>query len=293
MRMRLEVRLAKRVGRGGDDIECRGRNGARRQIRSASQTVKRRGEEFIELDDVRQRQYVEDPEATAQSGLAIGEGVPGNSYTRFKVPGCGVAKQRITQVGRGIRELPENGQFFVNFCRYGRHFIPQAQINGDVLPPMPIVLEICPDDRLAKAPLGDGAGYSRGQEKGLICQKVGKRVEGKNTIGIGSRQDVVPDSLHPTPEFEGVTAPRKRNVVVGLNGGPVEMVAPYRSQTTHKSRQARNDDTGRVAARHGSERRVRGERVSTCEGQTGGRYHAIDSKSERIHETRAKRMCFV
>src|SRR6267378_4182123 len=67
MRVRLEVRLAKRVGRRGDDIECRVWKGARRQIRSASQTVKRCGEEFIELDDVRQRQYVEDPEAPAQS----------------------------------------------------------------------------------------------------------------------------------------------------------------------------------------------------------------------------------
>src|SRR5437879_12962158 len=129
MRMRLEVRLAKRVGRGGEDSEWRGWKGARRQIRSASQTVKRCGEEFIELDDVRQRQYVEDPEATAQSGLAIAEGVPGNSYTRFKVPGCGVGKQRITQVGRSIRELPENGQFFENFFRSCRHFIPQAQLN--------------------------------------------------------------------------------------------------------------------------------------------------------------------
>ena len=71
------------------------------------------------------------------------------------------------------------------------------------------------------------------------------------------------------------------------------MVASYGSQTTHKSRQARDDDTGSVAARHGSERRVSGEWVSTCEGQAGGRDHAIDSESERIHETRAKRMSFV
>src|SRR5258708_29477993 len=119
-------------------------------------------------------------------------------------------------MGGGTRELPEKGQVFGKSCRYGRQLITQAQINGDVLPPMPIVLEICPDDRLAKAPLGDGAGYSRGEEKGMICQKVGERVEGKNTIGIGSRQDVVPDSLHPAPEFEGVTTPRKRHVVVGL-----------------------------------------------------------------------------
>src|SRR2546427_11511775 len=105
MRMRLEVRLAKRVGRGGDDIECRGWKGARRQIRSASQTVKRCGEEFVELDDGRQRQYVEDPEATAQRGLAIAEGVPGNSYTRVKGPGCGVAKQRTNQGVRGNREF--------------------------------------------------------------------------------------------------------------------------------------------------------------------------------------------
>ena len=124
MRMRLEVRLAKRVGRGGDDIECRGWKGARRQIRSASQTVKRCGEEFIELDDVGQRQYVEDSEAPAQRRLAIAEGVPGDSYTRFKVASCGVGKQRITHVGRCIRQLPEDRQFSVNFCRHGRHFIP-------------------------------------------------------------------------------------------------------------------------------------------------------------------------
>ena len=158
---------------------------------------------------------------------------------------------------------------------------------------MPIVLQVRPYDRLAKAPLGDGAGYSCGQEKRMICQKVGERVEGKNTIRIGSRQDVVPESFHPAPEFEGVTTPRKRNVVVGLNRGPMKMVASDGAQTTHKSCQPRNDDTGSVAAPHGSERRVRGERVSTCEGQAGGRDHAIDSESERIHETRAKRMSFV
>src|SRR5713226_1149026 len=293
MRMRLEVRLAKRGGRGGDDIECRAWKGARWQIRGASQTVKGCGEEFIELDDIGQRQHVEDSEAPAQSGLPIAEWVPGDSNTGLKVASCGVGKQRITQVRRSIRELPENSQFSLNFCRYVRHFIPQAQINGDVRPPMPIVLEIRPHDRLAKAPLGDRAGYSCGQEKGMICQKVRERVEGKNTIGIGSCQDVVPDSFHPAPEFQGVTTPSKRNVVVGLNRGPMEMIASYSSQTAHKSSQARNHDTGSVAARHGSERRVRGERVSTCECQAGRRDHAIDSESERIHQTRAKSMSFV
>src|SRR5213080_40555 len=108
---------------------------------------------------------------------------------------------------------------------------------------MPIVLQVRPYDRLAKAPLGDGAGYSCGQEKRMICQKVGERVEGKNTIRIGSRQDVVPESFHPAPEFEGVTTPRKRNVVVGLNRGPMKMVASYGSQATPKSRETRNGDS--------------------------------------------------
>src|SRR5258708_6811834 len=71
MRMGLEVSRAKRVGRRGDDIECRVWKGARRQIRSTAQSIKGRGEEFIELDDVGQWQCVEDPEAPAQSGLAV------------------------------------------------------------------------------------------------------------------------------------------------------------------------------------------------------------------------------
>src|SRR5207244_3146124 len=127
MRVRLEVSLAKRVGRCGNDIECSGWKGARRQIRSTSQTIKGCGEEFIELDDVGQRQYVEDSEPSAQRRLAIAEWVPGDSYTRLKVASRGVGKQRITQVGRSVRELPENRQFSMDFCRYGGHFIPQAQ----------------------------------------------------------------------------------------------------------------------------------------------------------------------
>src|SRR5258708_29903950 len=179
-----------------------------------------------------------------------------------------------------MRELPENRQLSLNFCGYGRHFIAQPQIDGDVLPPTPIVLEIRPHDCLAKAPLRTRAGYSWGQEKRMICQKVGERVEGKDPIGIRSRQDVVPDSFPPAPEFPGVTAPGKRNVVIGLNRGPVEMVASYSAQTTHESSEPRDHNTGSIWARHGSEGRVPSEKVSTCERQASGRAPAIDSRVE-------------
>src|SRR5260370_12604992 len=124
------------------------------------------------MNDVGQGQHVKDSKAPTQRGLAIAEWVPGDSYARLKVAFCGVGEQRITQVRRGIRELPENSQMPVNFRRYGRHFIPQAQINGDVLAPTPVVLEVRSNDSLAEAPLGDGAGYRCGQEKRMICQKV-------------------------------------------------------------------------------------------------------------------------
>src|SRR5258708_33787543 len=109
------------------------------------------------------------------------------------------------------------------------------------------------------------AGCCCGQKERMICQKVGERVEGKDPIGIRSRQDVVPDSFHPAPEFPGVTAPGKRNVVIGLNRGPVEMVASYSAQTTHESSEPRAHNTGSIVARDRSEDRLPHARDPPCE----------------------------
>ena len=71
------------------------------------------------------------------------------------------------------------------------------------------------------------------------------------------------------------------------------MVASYSSQTSHKSREARNCNTGSIAAGHGSERSVRSRGVSTCEGQTRRRNHPIDSETQGIQKTRTEGVRFV
>src|SRR6266850_90630 len=93
-RMRFEVSLAKSVRRCGECCVGRHRVGSRRQVSCARGFEERRRKEFVHLEQIRQRQYVEDPETSTHRGLAIAHGVPGKAHARLQIAKRRVRSQR-------------------------------------------------------------------------------------------------------------------------------------------------------------------------------------------------------
>src|SRR6266404_4590042 len=112
-----------------------------------------------------------------------------------------------------IGKVTQNGQLSLHLCRYGRHFITQTEIQGNIRSPPPVVLEVCSDDSLTKSSLGDRTRDRRTQGERSIGQKIRQRAEGKFSSAVGNCEDIVPQALDIHAEPNGMSSSRKGDVV--------------------------------------------------------------------------------
>src|SRR5215472_6256605 len=98
----LKMGLAKCIRRRGHKIEGRIGERTRWQARGVAEVIEWGREKFIELDNVRQWQYIEYAEARAETGLPICEGIPRESHPRLKISSGWIGEQRVPNVGRSI-----------------------------------------------------------------------------------------------------------------------------------------------------------------------------------------------
>src|SRR5258707_14578784 len=112
-----------------------------------------------------------------------------------------------------IGKVTQNGQLSLHLCRYGRHFIAQTEIEGNIRSPAPVVLQVSSDDRLPKSSLRDRTRDRRAQRERLIGQKIRERAEGKFSSAIRNCEDVIPQALDIYTELKGMSSLRKGDVV--------------------------------------------------------------------------------
>src|SRR5205085_6796941 len=108
----------------------------------------------------------------------------------------------------------------VRFARNGHHFITHSKIQGDVWPPPPIVLYVCPDQGLSNIPWSR-SDQCRSKVLRLIGEKIGKRAKVPITGCIPKCLDVVQHSLKATAKFDGVNSVRQKRIVIALKRIPI------------------------------------------------------------------------
>ncbi len=62
----------------------------------------------------------------------------------------------------------------------------------------------------------------------MICQKIGKRVEGKTAVGVCCCENIIPDPFYAAAKSPGVIPTSESKIVIDLNRSPVKMIASGR-----------------------------------------------------------------
>src|SRR5712664_2262710 len=105
-------------------------------------------------------------------------------------------------------------------------------------------------------------------------------------------QLIVSNPFDPKAKSERMVSPYPGNVVIGLNGGPVEMEFRSRAQTAREGCDTRHGNFRSIMSGNGTERRVACRLISAREGESRCSHDTVDPESDRIENPRTEGMCF-
>src|SRR5439155_18744647 len=143
----------------------RGRNaqrpGERRRRRIDNRAREEKRRPGLTAKVSRQRQHVKDGEAATNGHLPIAARIPSKTEPRFEITSGGVrvergnavatrlseddvrrGRRRRTAVGYRVRDVAEAGELAVPLRQLRGHFIPQPQLQGEVVTDVPVVLDV-------------------------------------------------------------------------------------------------------------------------------------------------------
>ena len=152
---------------------------------------------FQKSELVGERQNIEQTRSSADSQLAIANGIPGKTDARFEVMKRGVREQspcagtasgdHHATDGQQIGEMPEVDQFALRLGRHRGHFIAKSKIQRQVRPWAPVILYIASDEVLPKMSWRQGTGNPSLELRRLILKKCLQIVESPDSIGVRER----------------------------------------------------------------------------------------------------------
>src|ERR1700730_1348185 len=205
---------------------------------NALEDQERRGLVLLKEKVPRQRQNIIDPEAAANRSLSVPERIPSKSDAGFKVAKRGVrivwtnaaatgpwlwgyrGSEQSCAYRRGIRNVDQIRDPALGIVQHGRHFIAQAEIEGQVRFHFPVVLHIGANKRLAEFPrLVDdwqfgfkGERYTLQGERGIV-----ELIEPPRVLECVL---VVIHTLDASAKFDSVSTVGPESIVVYLVGIP-------------------------------------------------------------------------
>src|SRR5258708_312187 len=180
-------------------------------------------EGFEKLDLIRQRQNIEEPEASPHCGCSFREGLPRKTKPWLEVLQRRVAEERTTEMRRRIGQTSESGEMIVRFSRNGRQLVAQTCIDVQVRPYAPVITDVHAIDALPKSSFCQRARNGCGEREWGIGEEVCQAVECEDTIEVGRGGAVISNALCRDPELDGVQSFGQEGVVITLERGPMEV----------------------------------------------------------------------
>src|SRR6267154_720721 len=106
----------------------------------------------------------------------------------------------------GVAKVSQVGKLAMNFRKYRRHLITQAEIQDEIREPAPVVLQIPAKDGLSNVTGGKRADNSSLESGWVIRQKAAYISELPNAAWIGKRRSLHEHSVNRDGRLDSVLA---------------------------------------------------------------------------------------
>src|SRR5580698_2937147 len=258
--------------------------GAKSGIRVGSNNLERRCGGGIKAELVGKRQHIKDTEAGANGSLTVFARIPGKTNARFIVQGCGVVGDRTARPDRtasscsrsaiekrlNLLESSSGNRITVDGIpgdgvRIGRprgRFVTQADVEREVWPETPVVLDVARKKALSQPNFKRAAGRKSVQLVRRVGQESRQRIAVHAAVRAQLLENVVLHTLKSKAEFDGVRPAGEKGVVVELDGIPcvIKFVESTKSECRGDSG---NRDLGRADGTWGDRKSfIRGNSIA-------------------------------